>query len=454
MTCNDRKTSPLTRREFLANSGMGMGLLGLGNLLSPDTQAAGIGGSGKIKRVLHIFLQGASSHIDTWDPKPALTKFDGKKINGDRLGHASKFEFTPSGQSGLLMSSAFPKLKQHADDICVIRSMTTDVPSHDIGVRKFNTGQISLPRPSMGSWVSYGLGSANDNLPSFIALSPGSSQRYAESYASSFIPGLYQGTPINTSLRTVDQMIQNIKNKDLSLSEQRALVDTLQRLNTLHSLENNKDRELENRIKSFETAYNMQIEAFDAFDISKEDKKTVARYGKGAQGRQLLLARRLLDKGVRFVQTWHGGWDHHDNLFPSLTTRARDIDGPLTALIDDLKAKGMWDSTLIIMGGEFGRSPHRDGRGPNGNFGRAHQATGFSTVLLSGGIKGGIAYGATDELGYKAAVDPVPVSELHDIILRTMGINPSKFTYRYNGRDFRLVLPEYLESNHYKKIVA
>lgn len=450
-TCNDVK-HPLTRRDFLQQTGLGLGMIGLGTMLRQDV--LGAQPQGKVKRILHIFLQGASSHIDTWDPKPALKNLDGKSINGNRLGHGSNFEFEPCGQSGLLMSSAFPNLKKFADDICVVRSMKTDVPSHDVGVRVFNTGQISLPRPSFGSWVSYGLGLENENLPAFIALNSGSVQRYSESFQSGFLPGLYQGTPINTRLNSVEQMIQNIKSPVMSLDGQRKQLDLLKKINTLHSLENNKDRELENRIKSFEIAYNMQIEATDAFDIAKESKETRDRYGNSSQGKQMLIARRLLERGVRFVQAWHGGWDHHDNLFNSLTARAKDIDGPLSQLIADLKERGMFEDTLIIMGGEFGRTPHRDGAGRNGYFGRAHQHTGFSTVLIGGCVKGGTAYGATDELGYKAVENPVHVNELHSVVLQSLGFDHKDFTYRYNGRDFRLVLPEYLENDHAKGILA
>jgi hypothetical protein len=434
-TCSNIKPLPSSRREFLRSTGMGLGAIAASTMFNENAHA--VAPQGKAKRILHIFLQGASTHLDMWDYKPELEKFDGKKINGNRLGHATDFEFTPCGQSGLLMSSCFPQLQKHADDICVVRSMMTDVPAHDVGVRMFNTGQISLPRPSFGSWVSYGLGLANDNLPGFVSLAPGGAQRYTESMQSAFLPGLYQGTPIDTRLRDVNQMIANIKTSG-TLQEQRRKLDLLAKMNTMHSQLNAKDIELENRIKSYEIAYNMQIEATEAFDVSKEEKKVRDTYGNTDTGKQFLIARRLLERGVRFVQAWNGGWDMHDNLFTSLTVRAKGIDGPLTALIDDLKQRGMLHDTLIILGGEFGRTPHRDGAGRNGYFGRAHQHTGFSTALIGGGVKGGTAYGATDELGYKAVENPCHVHDLHATVLTLLGFDFKEFTYRYNGRDFRL----------------
>lgn len=435
-TCSNIKSMPFTRRDFLRSSGMSLGLVAANTMFNSNLGAILPGA--RAKRVLHIFLQGASSHLDTWDYKPELNKFDGKSIgDGDRLAHGTNFEFKPAGKSGILMSSAFPKLQRHADDICVINSMTTDVPAHDVATRMFNTGQISLPRPSMGSWISYGLGADNQNLPSFISLSPGGGQQFAESMQSAFLPGLYQGTPIDTRIRDVNQMIANIRTS-VPLAQQRRQLDLLTQINTMHSLQNNKDAVLEDRIKSYEIAYNMQIAATDAFDISKETSEVRDRYGNSDQGRQMLIARRLLERGVRFVQAWHGGWDHHDNLFNSLTGRAGDIDGPLANLIDDLKARGLLEETLIILGGEFGRTPHRDGAGGNGYFGRAHQHTGFSTVLIGGGVKGGYVHGKTDELGYRAVEKPCSIHDLHATILTLMGFDYKNFTYRYNGRDFRL----------------
>lgn len=414
---------------------MALGLIAANTLWNDNAMA--ILPTAKAKRVLHIFLQGASSHLDTWDYKPKLKEFEGKEISSGRLGHATRFDFKPCGKSGLMMSSAFPALQRHADNICVINSMTTDVPAHDVATRMFNTGQISLPRPSMGSWISYGLGAENKNLPSFVSLSPGGVNQYTESMQSAFLPGLYQGTPIDSRLRDVNQMIANIRTA-VPLAQQRYQLDLLTKFNTMHSLDNNKDAALENRIKSFEIAYNMQMAATDAFDISKEPQAVRDRYGNSDQGRQMLIARRLLERGVRFVQAWHGGWDHHDDLFNALTGKARDIDAPLANLIDDLKASGLLDETLIILGGEFGRTPHRDGSGRNGNFGRAHQHTGFSTVLIGGGVKGGYVHGATDELGYKAIENPCSIHDLHATILTLMGFDYKNFTYRYNGRDFRL----------------
>jgi|TARA_R110000765_G_scaffold42965_3_gene90375 hypothetical protein len=424
----------MTKRDFLSTAAMGIGGLGLASLMEPEDLMAA-GGTGKAKRVIHIFLQGAPSHIDTFDPKPALEALDGKKLDRG-VANGSPFKFNKSGKSGLEISEIFPNLQQHADDICVVRSMVTDVPDHNIATVFMNTGNLKFVRPSLGAWVTYGLGAENENLPAFVSLRPGGNPR-PQSYQSAFLPGLNQGTPINTQLKTVSQMISNIKGYE-SLKSQRGMLDFLKRQNTLHSLQNNKDSHLESRIKSFELAYNMQIEATDAFDISKESKATLAKYGNTAQGKQLLIARRLAERDVRFVQAWHGSWDHHDQLYTAIKGRAKDIDQPLAALISDLKERGMLDETLIIVGGEFGRTARRDGSGRNGYFGRSHSHTGFSTLMIGGGVKGGIAHGATDELGINAVTDKMNIHDLHATVLHTLGFDHKKLTYTYNGRPFRL----------------
>ena len=445
----------LTRRQFLGRVGMGLGALGLATMVSPsllgDTTAAGpvtASGSlaprlppfpGKAKAVIHIFAQGAPSHIDTWDPKPELLRMDNRSIGSDGgVAMASPFKFQRYGKSGLEVSDIFARTAAHADDLAVIRSMYTDIPAHEVATMFMNTGSIRITKPSLGSWVVYGLGSENQNLPGFISLR---GNRLpvggAASYGSAFLPGVYQGTSVNTSAKTVQQMIQNIHNSYLSPAEQRRQLDFVQQLNTLHAQNLQHDAALESRVENAEIAFRMQTEATDAFDIAKEPADTRAAYGDSAQGKQLLIARRLVERGVRFVQVWHDGWDHHQDLEERITEKAGEIDQPLAALLADLKKRGLLDSTLVIWGGEFGRKPTKDRNGGD-NPGRDHNAKAFSIVLAGGGVKGGQVYGATDEFGAAAVKDKVHVHDLHATILQTLGFDHTKLTYRYNGRDFRL----------------
>jgi hypothetical protein len=444
----------LTRRQFLGRVGMGLGALGLATMLDPLALAASPastpipGGSlapklpplpGKAKAVIHIFAQGAPSHIDTWDPKPALTRMDNRSIGNDGgVAMASPFAFKKYGKSGLEVSDLFARTAAHADDLAVIRSMYTDIPAHEVATMFMNTGSIRITKPSLGSWVVYGLGTENQNLPGFISLR---GNRLpvggAASYGSAFLPGVYQGTSVNTSAKTVQQMIQNIRNAYLSPTEQRRQLDFVQQLNTLHAQNLQHDAALESRVENAEIAFRMQAEATDAFDILKEPSDTRAAYGDSAQGRQLLIARRLVERGVRFVQVWHDGWDHHQDLEERITEKAGEIDQPLAALLADLKMRGLLDSTLVVWGGEFGRKPTKDRNGGD-NPGRDHNAKAFSIVMAGGGVKGGQVYGATDEFGAAAVRDKVHVHDLHATILQTLGFDHTKLTYRYNGRDFRL----------------
>ncbi len=316
--------------------------------------------------------------------------------------------------------------------------MYTDIPAHEVATMFMNTGSIRITKPSLGSWVVYGLGSENQNLPGFISLR---GNRLpvggAASYGSAFLPGVYQGTSVNTSAKTVQQMIQNIRNSYLSPTEQRRQLDFVQQLNSLHAQNLQHDAALESRVENAEIAFRMQTEATDAFDITKEPADARAAYGDTTQGKQLLIARRLVERGVRFVQVWHDGWDHHQDLEERITEKAGEIDQPLAALLADLKRRGLLDSTLVIWGGEFGRKPTKDRNGGE-NPGRDHNAKAFSVVLAGGGVKGGQVYGATDEFGATAVKDRVHVHDLHATILQTLGFDHTKLTYRYNGRDFRL----------------
>ena len=302
-----------------------------------------------------------------------------------------------------------------------------------------NTGNFNLVRPSLGSWSVYGLGTINKNLPSFISLRVGGMPLGGtQNFGSSFLPGVYQGTPVDTSLGSVDRMIQNIKSQYASLPEQRSQLDTLMRINELHKQQLKKDESFDARIESFELAFRMQTEATDAFDVSKEKPETRNKYGTSAQSKQMLIARRLIEKGVRFVQVWTGGWDNHDGMNRSLRNAAGQVDQPIAALIEDLKQRGLLDSTLIVMTGEFGRTPTRDGIGGRDGFGRSHWHNAMSTVLVGGGVKGGTVYGKTDEFGARVVEGRMGVHDLHATILRLIGFDHEKLTYRYNGREFRL----------------
>lgn len=444
----------VTRRQFLERTGMGFGALSLAGLLgqayfgASEAQAAGPLSPlsprqpplpAKAKRVIHIFAQGAPSHVDTWDPKPTLAKFDDKSLPGmNGVAFPSPFKFQRKGRSGIEVSEVFPNLGEMVDHMSIIRSMWTDIPSHEVATVMMNTGSLRLAKPSMGSWVVYGLGSENQNMPGYISLRPGGMPPGGtQNWQSAFLPGVYQGTSINTQSTNVEDLIENIRNSYTSLHEQRRQLDFVHKINAIHSQHLQKDAQLEARLEAYEMAFKMQTEATDAFDISKEPAATREKYGNTAQGRQLLIARRLLERGVRFVQVWAGGWDHHNDLEDRLRQKAEEIDQPLAALMKDLKQLGLLDSTLVIWGGEFGRTVTRD-RGGGENPGRDHNSKAFSMWLAGGGVKGGTTFGATDEFGARAVEDKVHIHDLHATVLALLGFDHTKLTYRYNGRDFRL----------------
>ncbi len=442
-----------SRREFLGRFGLGLGALGLGTLLADEAMVPAARAEASLhplaprpphfrpraRHVVHVFAQGAPSQVDTWDPKPELARFEGKSIPGSSgVAYASPFKFRRCGRSGIEVSEVFSKLGEQVDDLAIIRSMHTDIPAHDTATIFMNTGSLRQARPSLGSWILYGLGTENQNMPGFISLRPGNAPPGGPAnWQAAFLPGLYQGTSINTKNPGVEQMIENIRNPFLGPKEQRHQLDLVGKLNAAHSRNLQKDEQLEARIEAYEMAYRMQMEATDAFDVQQEPAWMLERYGATNQGRQLLIARRLIERGVRFVQVWAGGWDHHNDLEDRLRRSANEIDAPLAAFLQDLKDRGLFDETLVVWGGEFGRKPTRDRNGFD-NPGRDHNNRAFTTWLAGGGVRGGTVHGATDEFGANAVQDRVHVHDLHATLLHLLGFDHEKLTYRYNGRDFRL----------------
>ena len=440
---------------------MGMGGIGLAGLMS-ETGLLAAGDSiqplapkqpplpGKAKRVIHFFLNGGPSHVDTFDPKPALARYAGKSLPIDyikterKTGTAlpSQWAFRKYGRSGIEVSDLFPMIGQCADDLAVIRSMQAELPNHEPSLMLMNCGDAVQSRPSMGSWVTYGLGTENQNLPGFVAMCPGGYPiKGAENWQSGFLPGVFQGTFIDSQHTRVEKLIEHIRNDYTSPKTQRQQLDLLRQMNVQHQKRRQQDARLEARIQSFELAYRMQMDAADAFDVTREPVAIREMYGTSVHGRQTLIARRLLERGVRFVQLWHGAsqpWDHHANIADHAKL-AKDLDQPVAALIKDLKQRGMFEDTLIIFGGEFGRTPtvelNDSGKETKG---RDHNPFGFSMWLAGGGVKGGTVHGATDEFGFKAVENKVHVHDLHATVLHLLGFNHETFTYRYAGRDFRL----------------
>jgi len=456
-----------SRREFLRKCGMGLGATAMAAMLQRELRAAPVAVDplrplaprrpplpAKAKHVIHIFANGGPSHVDTFDRKTALDKYHGQKLPGDyiaterKTGAAFRSPFTWKryGRSGLEVSELFAKTAEFADDLCVIRSMKADVPNHEPSLLLMNCGEARQVRPSFGSWVTYGLGTENENLPGFMTLCPGGYPiQETQNWQCGFLPGVYQGNYVDSSKRNVDDLIENIRNRGLSRPAQRRQLDLLARLNAEHKAARAEDAALEARAQSFEMAYRMQLEATDAFDISREPEAIRAMYGDTTQGRQFLIARRLVERGVRFVQLWHGAgqpWDSHDDLEVQHRRLANESDQPIAALLRDLKQRGLLDETLVIWGGEFGRTPTVELPTPGSNAGkingRDHNNHGFTMWLAGGGAKGGMVHGETDEFGFKSVKDVVHVHDLHATLLRLLGFNHEEFTFRSSGRDFRL----------------
>jgi hypothetical protein len=466
----------ISRREALSRCGLGFGGLALHQLLSPaqpgfnqvaaaDSRSSGGAGvnpllpksphfAAKAKRVIHIFANGGPSHVDTFDPKPLLDKHAGEPLPGgnprtERKTGAlfpSPFKFQPYGEAGIPVSEIFSHTAQHVDEMCVIRSMHADVPNHEPSLMLMNTGEARLIRPSMGSWVTYGLGTDNQNLPAFIAMCPGGYPiQESQNWQAGFLPGIYQGTYIDTQHESVDKLIEHINNVRLHPSTQRRQLDVIQQLNRRHQQQRDEDPQLEARIQSFELAYRMQQEASDVFNVRDEPQYVLDAYGPGVQARQLLIARRMIEHGVRFVQVWHGQgqpWDNHDDIEARHRKLAGQCDRAIAALLSDLKMRGLLEETLVIWGGEFGRTPTvelpKEGSNQGKVNGRDHNHWGFTMWLAGGGVRGGYVHGATDEFGFKAIEQRVHVHDLHATLMQLLGFDHEKFTYRSAGRDFRL----------------
>ncbi|HEV3237457.1 MAG TPA: DUF1501 domain-containing protein [Gemmataceae bacterium] len=444
----------LNRRQLLRQTGVGFGSLALAALLTDESNTASPAMNpltarephfkARAKHVIFLFMPGGPSQVDTFDPKPTLTKENGKPspklyLNQKRNLLASPWKFEKKGQSGLEVSELFPHVGSCADRLCVVRSMVGDDVNHPGGCLLMNTGERVATRPSLGAWVTYGLGTENQNLPGFIAIGPGPLIEGGRQYGAAFLPAAFQGTFVSD----LKNPIRNLKNDQVTPERQRRELDALRRLNEIHGEDRSEDSRLNARIEAFELAFRMQSRAPDAFDLTRESAMTQGLYGiyeKETEtfGRQCLLARRLVERGVRFVQLYHttGGfqpWDQHSDLKGGHAKNARATDRPIAGLLKDLEARGLLDDTLVIWGGEFGRTPAAEGTN-----GRDHHPYGFSMWLAGGGVRGGMAYGATDEFGWDAVENPVHVHDLHATILHLLGLDHEKLTYRHTGRDYRL----------------
>jgi hypothetical protein len=422
--------------------GGGFGAVGLSTALG-DTARTHF--PGRAKRIIHLFMNGGPFGPDFFEPKPMLTKFAGQRPGGADLRTerptggllASPYGYARHGQSGLEISELLPRLSAHADDMCVLRACHTDNPNHGPALLLMNNGTMTERVPSMGSWLSYGLGSENENLPSYVVLCPGRPVRFSVLWSSAFLPSEHQGLYINHSQTDPKQLIPWLRNERLSLPEQRRQLDLLQELNQAHlEARGGADLALNGRIQSMETAFRMQSSASDAFDLTREPEPVREQYGKSHFSNGCLLARRLVERGVRFVQLYYGNgqpWDTHSKHDEQTRRLAADIDRPIAALLSDLKQRGLLEDTLVVWGGEFGRTPVSE----NGN-GRDHNPHGFCMWLAGGGARGGTAYGATDDFGFKAAVDRMHIHDVHATLLHLLGIDHERLVYRYAGRDYRL----------------
>jgi hypothetical protein len=444
--------STFSRRDALKVASAGFGYLAFAGLSTwaaeRDNPLAPRRGHfpARARHVIFLSMEGGPSHVDAFDYKPRLASLDGQSMRGARTFArllASPWRFARHGQGGLWISELFPELARHADELCLLRGMHTDVPAHPQAILQMHTGIFQFRRPSMGAWVLYGLGTENANLPGFVTISPSFA---TANYASAFLPAVYQGTPIRGFGPGPGAVpgggagggVSNLRNPSQSEGAQRRQLDFIQALNQGVLEREPGDPGVEGAIRSFELAFRMQRDLPMVMDLSRESAATRALYGIGEQatetfGRQCLLARRLVEAGVRFVEITSGGWDHHANLRTALANKARSIDKPIAGLLGDLRARGLLDETLVLWGGEFGRTPYAQGRD-----GRDHNHRGYTTWMAGGGSRGGFSHGATDEAGYQAVEGRVHIHDWHATILHLLGLDHERLTYRYAGRDMRL----------------
>ncbi len=445
--------TPLSRRSVLQQLSSGFGYLAFAGLAQESVRAENAGPlapkaphfAPKAKRVIFLCMNGAPSHLDLLDPKPRLLEDDGKPSPKARNGAVrlmgSPWKFNRMGRCGTEFSELLPEMGKHADSMCVIRSMQTDVPAHGPASIQLHTGSAQFVRPSLGAWTLYGLGTVSENLPGFISLSAPANNGGAQKYGSAFLPAFYQGTPIGTlgpfGKAVGELKLNNVANTRLSAAQQRAQIDLVQALNRERLARDVVNPQVEGLIESLELGFRMQSEMPSLLDWSSESEATKQLYGIGDEatdfmGRQCLLARRFAEAGVRFIQVNHGDWDDHRGLTQELPQHCREVDKPVAALLTDLRSRGLLEDTLVIWGGEFGRTPHAQGNG------RDHNAKGFSLWMAGGGVRGGMVHGATDEYGYEAVENPVHIHDWHATILALLGLDHERLTFRHAGRDFRL----------------
>ncbi|QDV27541.1 DUF1501 domain-containing protein [Aureliella helgolandensis] len=449
----------LSRRQLLRATGAGFGSLALASLLAEETRGAAPAGpsahfAAKAKRIIFLFMKGGPSHMDTFDYKPQLQKDDGKPLpfekprvqfapTSELLG--SPWKFRRYGESGIAVSELFPHVAELVDDLCIVNSMYGSNSAHGGACMKIHTGSDVFVRPSLGAWLSYGLGTENANLPGFITICPTLAHGGTKNWGAAFLPASCAGTPLgNASLPAEQARVKYVQNARLSLAAQRAQLDLTQSLNQRFLDSTGPDSALEARIKSFELAFRMQTEMPDALELNHESRATHEMYGIDDAktedfGRQCLMARRFAERGVRFIQVTHSNtevqWDQHGSLRKGHEQNAGEVDKPIAGLLRDLKSRGLLEDTLVLWGGEFGRTPTCQGAGRDG---RDHNPEGFTMWMAGAGLKTGIQYGATDEYGYYATHDKVHVHDLHATILHLMGLDHLRLTYRHAGRDFRL----------------
>ena len=435
----------ISRRQALRFAGSGFGYLAFAGIASnaaaEETKFLGPLAARqphftpRAKRVIFMFMQGGPTHVDTFDHKPELERLDRKTAENNR-GKLMKspWKFIPSGENGLMISELFPYLSQHADDLCLINSMYTDNPAHPQATIMWHTGSINFVRPSIGSWVVYGLGTENQDLPGFVTINPMGNLGGAQNYGSAFLPAAFQGTRVATGRQPIENISASRKPE-----QQRKHLDLIQSMNRELLNTSSNRSELEGVIESYELAFRMQSSVPDLMDLSTESERTKEAYGLNEKqtadfGTQCLMARRLNEAGVRFVEITYRGWDHHNNLKNRLPSHCQAIDKPMASLFQDLKQRGLWNDTLIVWCGEFGRTPQEQ----NNFNGRRHNHRGFTAWLSGGAVKGGLRYGATDPTGLEAVENKVHTHDLHATILHILGMDHEKLTYRYSGRDFRL----------------